>query len=198
VNMENIFADKKVGDSIYTQGGEFDILSITSDAVNAFSCDDPPELIQFDLDGCQHDRRSIGPVAYANAEDVPRKREKRKYPLYPELSEEGKKEAQGWLDKFREKMKKVCDETLSEVYCNVLDYIESDSWSNFRNEIMDGFRNYNNGKIQAEYDFKEIRQQILKHHRADIITDLNQDLVEETERLKKQVEEMRESMRKMY
>lgn len=111
-----------------------------------------------------------------------------KYPLYPELSEEGNKEAQALIDKFKESLIKVADEAIGDFYCDVAVHIESDSWTNYRNEMMDGFRNYDNRKIQGKHDFKIIRQEILKNHREDIIKDLNQDLLKEIETLKKHIE----------
>ena len=120
----------------------------------------------------------------------------KEYPLYPGLPEEGENEAQSLMDKFKEQMKKAADEVLGELYCDVAVYIESDSWSNFRNELMDGFKNYDNRKIQSKYDFKDIRQAILKEHREDIIADLNQDLLEEIESLKGQLEFQREVNRR--
>lgn len=114
------------------------------------------------------------------------------YPLYPELTEEGKKEADLWLQKFRDKMKKVAEEVVSESYSSCVEYIQSDSWSNFRREILDGFKNYNNRKIQAEYDFAAIRAEIYKQFRDEIIVDLNQDLVKENEELKKRIKYMEE------
>lgn len=114
------------------------------------------------------------------------------YPLYPSLPEQGEQEAQKLIDSFKERIKKAADEVISEFYCDTAMYIESDSWMNFRNEIMEGFKNYDNRKIQNLYDFKTIRQSILKHHRADIIDDLNQDHLEEIESLKKQLAASRE------
>ena len=112
---------------------------------------------------------------------------KTQYPLYPELSEEAAKQAQELLVDFKKKMLVICEETLSTLYTDVSAYIESDQWTNFRNEILDGMRNYNNRKIQGEYDFKKIRESILANHREDIIADLNQDMVGEIESLKKQL-----------
>jgi hypothetical protein len=106
------------------------------------------------------------------------------FPLYPRLGEEGEKEAQELIDRFKGKIRTAIDDVLGELYCDVAVYIESDSWTNFRNEMMAGYKNYGNRKIQAHYDFKEIRQSILKNHREEIIEDLNQDLLEEVERLK--------------
>jgi len=112
----------------------------------------------------------------------------KEYPLYPKLTEQGEKEAQQIIDSFKEKISKVAEETIQELYCDVALYIESDSWSNFRNEIMDGFKNYDNRKIQSEYDFKKIRQAILKNHKEDIIKDLDKDLLLEIKNLKETIE----------
>ena len=110
------------------------------------------------------------------------------YPLYPELSEAGKEEAQALIEKFKVQLKKAFDNVLSDMYTDIVVHIESDSWTNYRNHMLDGFKNYNNRKIQGEYDFKEIRQAILRNHREDIIEDLNQDMVKEIEDLKKTIE----------
>jgi len=120
------------------------------------------------------------------------------YPLYPELTEEGKKEADLLLQKFRDKMKKVAEEVVSETYSSCVEYRESDSWSNFRNEILAGFKNYNNRKIHAAYDFATIRAEIYKQFRDEIIVDLNQDLVKENELLKKRIQNMEELARRIY
>ena len=109
------------------------------------------------------------------------------FPLYPTLSEEAKLEAQQLIDNFKVKMydamKGVCEEVLDEFYYDVVPYIESDGWTNFRNELLDGFKNYHNKKIQAKYDFAEIRKAIYENHKEEIINDLNQDLVKEIKRL---------------
>jgi len=115
------------------------------------------------------------------------------YPLYPILGEEAKKEAQKLMDEFKEGMLKTAKEVLGSLYCDVSVHIESDSWTNFGNQILDGYKDYNNRKIQAKYDFKEIRQAILKEHREDIIADLNQDMVKEIEDLKHTIEIMNRS-----
>jgi len=119
------------------------------------------------------------------------------FPLYPELNEAGNEEAQQLVDKFKEQLKKSAEEVIGQLYCDVAMYIETDSWTNFRNQIMDGYKNYNNRKIQSHYDFKEIRQTILKHHREDLINDLNQDMVEEIETLKKNLEDARNWNRRL-
>jgi hypothetical protein len=112
------------------------------------------------------------------------------YPLYPELSEEGKKEAQQLIENFKVNLAKAAEDVISTLYCDIVSDIESDSWLNFRNQIMYGFKNYENRKIQNRWDFKEIRQQIFKEFKTDIIPELNQDILEENENLKKQIEQL--------
>lgn len=116
--------------------------------------------------------------------------DKDEFPLYPELPDEGGKEAQALVDRFKEQLKEVADEAIGGLYIDVAFHIESDSWGNYRNQLMDGLTNYGNRKLQGEHDFKKIRQSILANHREEIIADLNQDLVEEVESLKKQIEQL--------
>ena len=116
------------------------------------------------------------------------------YPLFPTLPEDGKKEAQRLVDEFKASLIKVADEAIGNLYCDVVEHIESDSWTNYRNCLMDGLKNYANRGIQGKHDFKEIRRSIYKEFRSDIIVDLNQDLVEENEGLKEQIKFLRKCM----
>lgn len=110
------------------------------------------------------------------------------FPLYPELPPGGAEEAQELISKFKAQLAKAAEEAISDLYTDIAPFIESDSWGNYRNAIMDGFKNYGNRKIQSPHDFKEIRQAILAEFRADLIEDLNQDLLEEIESLKRDLE----------
>lgn len=119
----------------------------------------------------------------------------KEYPLYPTLSEEAQTEAQLLIDGFKKKLSEAAEEAIQVLYCDVALYIESDSWMNFRNEIMSGFKNYDNRKIQNKWNFKEIRAEIYKEYRSEIIADLNQDIYEENIALKKQIEHLNELIR---
>lgn len=113
------------------------------------------------------------------------------YPLYPELTEQGKEEAQRILDSFKLKIASLVNEILGEIYKDVAIHIESDSWINYRNHFMDGFKGYTSGRKVHSCDFKELRQAIYKNHKDEIIKDLNQDLVEENKRLAEEVNDLR-------
>ena len=122
----------------------------------------------------------------------------KEYPLYPSLTDEGEKEAVAKLNDFVDQIKKKIAEMISTFYVEDLPYIESDTWNNYRNEMMDGFKNYKNRKIHGEYDFKEIRQAIYKEYREELIDDLNHDMVEEIARLEKHIELLKEANQRRF
>ena len=107
---------------------------------------------------------------------------------YPELTEQGEEEAQKIMDSFKPKLAKLLDEVMGDLYTDVIYYIESDCWTNYRNSILDGFKNYKYGKSIREHDFKELRQAIYKNNKDEIVKDLNQDLVTENKELKSHIE----------
>jgi hypothetical protein len=104
--------------------------------------------------------------------------------LYPELNEQGKLEAQKVIDQLRVEMAKVCEKVISQFYIDISCYIESDHWTNYRNSIMNGLKNYGGDN---RYDYKKVREEILKEHREEIIKDLNADLLDTIEDLKAQL-----------
>lgn len=118
----------------------------------------------------------------------------KQFPLFPELQEGGAEAAQKMIDRFKEELEKVArnviSETLGEFYSDMVTHIESDSWTNYRNELMQGFQNYGNRKIQGEHDFKEIRQSIFREFKDEIIDDLNQDNIERIKNLESQLESL--------
>ncbi len=113
------------------------------------------------------------------------------YPFYPALSENGKEEAQKLIDQFKERLIEVAEETIKDLYTDVVVYIESDSWTNFRKELLEGFKGYN-VRAESQYDFKEIRKQIYEEFKDEIIKDLDQDNLEKIERLEKEIERLNE------
>jgi hypothetical protein len=110
--------------------------------------------------------------------------------MFPTLSEEGIKEATILIEAFKVAMKAVATEALDELYMDIVPHIESDAWSNYRNEIMDGFRDYGNALTCNEHNFKKIRAKIFEEHKDAIIRDLNKDLVDKVKELNAQVERL--------
>jgi hypothetical protein len=113
--------------------------------------------------------------------------------LHPELTNSGKHQAQMLIDTFKEEMKKAADGIIGDLYCDVAYHIESDSWTNYKNHLLNGLCDYHNRRDHEDYDFKRIRKAILEAHREEIIADLNQDSLKEIEELKAQIEFMNEA-----
>lgn len=116
----------------------------------------------------------------------------KEYPLYPELKEQAKLEAEALIVLFKEKMRNACEEVLGQVYTDIVPHIESDSWVNFRNDLLAGFQDYRHSKSHADYDFKRIREKIFSEYRAEIIADLNQDLLKKIEEQNKEISRLLE------
>ena len=114
------------------------------------------------------------------------------YPFYPTLNEPGEQDATERINRFVEQLKSAAQEAIDNFYCEDLPHIESDSWQNFRNQIVAGFQNYGNSKVQAEYDFAKIRKAIYKEFKDDIIKDLNQDNLKRISELEQQVKQLQE------
>ena len=111
----------------------------------------------------------------------------KEYPLYPDLTEEGEQEAQKLMDSFKPKLLAVVKECMQDLYTDVSMHIESAHWSNYRNQMLDGFKGYATTESH-KHDFKELRQAIYSNNKEQIVKDLNQDLVEENEKLKAQMQ----------
>ncbi len=121
-----------------------------------------------------------------------------KFPLFPDLAPGGAEEAQALVDAFKVKLTKAAEEAISNLYVDITPHIESSAWTNFRHDILSGIKNYRNREIQSPYDFKEVRQAILRLHREEIVKDLNQDMLERIAELEKQLDEYRERERSRY
>ena len=113
------------------------------------------------------------------------------YPFYPRLSEDGIRDVQALVDDFRKALTKVAEEVIGNLYCDIAPHIESDSWTNFRNDVMAGFRDYGN-KDKAQFDYAEIRAKLWEDNRDEIAKDIESDIIAENTRLKEQIEMMRD------
>ena len=74
----------------------------------------------------------------------------------------------------------ACNAFLHEHFAN----FESDIWRAISRQIIHG---YADGKW-SKYDHKDLRDSLFREHREEIIKELNQDLVAENEKLKKDLE----------
>jgi len=99
------------------------------------------------------------------------------------------KDAQEYLDSFKIKMKKIADECMAELYVNCLPYVETDAWINYRETLrLEIAHEYKYSKFRDNWA-KDLRRAILVENKEELISLLNQDLVERCKRLEEQVKE---------
>ena len=110
---------------------------------------------------------------------------------YPELSEEGAKEAQNLMNKFEADLKENAIEIIKGItetfYTDVLPYIESDNWINYKNNIMESVFSYSDN---YDSEKRRIRARIYAENKEEINKDLNQDLLDEITQLKQALDDM--------
>lgn len=84
---------------------------------------------------------------------------------------------QEFMDKFRDKMKKISEEVLGEIYSELMPHIQGESWTNYRNYLNEGFtRGWIQDDFRREYH-ADLRKTILVENKDELVTLLNQDLV---------------------
>lgn len=113
----------------------------------------------------------------------------------PLLNEQGEKDAQRFLDNFKERMRKLVDEVMGEAYVECMPWIEADSWGNMRNHLLEWIRGY---RELLDWDAKQVREAIYREYREDIIKDLNQDHLERIKELEEHLEFERNLHRRSY
>lgn len=107
---------------------------------------------------------------------------------FPTLPQQGEEEAVKLIELFKTRLKVAADEVICDLYSDIMPHIESDSWLNFQNDILSGLKDYSDRRVRTRYDFKQVRKQIFEEFRAELIEDLNNDHLEEIERLSKALE----------
>lgn len=136
-------------------------------------------------------------------------------------SEKVQAEGQAFIDSFRKRMKEIADETIGELYVNCMPYLESDTWTNYREALrieLEHEYKFTNFKTKWAVNFRravfvENREEISKFIEQDILKrikhledcrqefemfrytpvgDTYQCLVKENEKLLKENEELKE------
>jgi hypothetical protein len=102
----------------------------------------------------------------------------------PKLSREGVGEFVKLMEGFKKEVevstRRRIEDLLSDLYCDLPKYIESDSWANFRDEVISTLT-YADVKICGNETAKKIRKAIFEEHKEEIIKDLNADLLKDLE-----------------
>ena len=105
------------------------------------------------------------------------------------LSPKALEDAAKLIEQFKAELVKTSEKVISDMYCDILPHIESDGWSNMKTQILQDLKNYSNHA--SKYDYKVIREQILKENRDEIIKDLNSDLLEINRQLEDEIKHLK-------
>jgi hypothetical protein len=111
------------------------------------------------------------------------------------LSERGAEEAQAVIDDLKSQAKealgKIVEDVIGEAYTNVSTWIDSDSWHNHRQNVVESVCGHGSRSGLTETENRKIREAILEHHRDELIHDLNQDALAEIKSLKQDLRLLR-------
>lgn len=111
---------------------------------------------------------------------------------YPRLTPEGEAEAQRIMDVFRRKMRAISDDVLGDLYTDVAQYIESDSWTNFRNHFISSFRRLDPA-FCGVYNLRELARVIAKENPELVGKYVNEGNIERIRQLEDTIKFLRES-----
>jgi hypothetical protein len=101
--------------------------------------------------------------------------------------EEFEKESQAYMDYAKEKIKKIANEAIDDIYINIVPNAYGDALTNFRNSMMEEIVKTKPSKF--DYQGSRLRELIWKSHKDELVNLLNEDLLKENERLKKLLED---------
>ena len=83
-------------------------------------------------------------------------------------AEKLQKDSQEFMDKFRSRMKDIADETLGELYVNILPYVDTDSWTNYREALRID--------LEHEYKFRKFKEPWATNLRRAIFVENREEL----------------------
>lgn len=77
-------------------------------------------------------------------------------------------EAQAFIDKFRKRMKDIADETLGELYVNVMPYIDTDTWINYREALR--------SELEHEYKYSRFKEEWAVNFRRAVFVENREEI----------------------
>lgn len=98
---------------------------------------------------------------------------------FPELSEKGNQDALHLIERFKAELHKVAEHKISELYCNLLPHIDTDAWTNYREECRLALQNKYATKETASTEeawASLIREAIFMQFRAELEQGIIADL----------------------
>lgn len=111
------------------------------------------------------------------------------------LNEQGVKEAEEVLLGIADKAKKLVANEFHDYYVNLPDYIESDSWLNFRNKVESEVEGSAWEYAGTQGFGERIRAKIFEEHKDELIPLLNADLLKKISDLESRIESLQSNWR---
>jgi len=102
------------------------------------------------------------------------------------------------LEPFKEKMKKIADDTLSDIIGDYIPYAETDKVMNVEHRTREWLEAFFNGKADeyikcpmlSEFDCRKARELIYQEHKEEIIKLIGKDFEHEIEILQNRLESL--------
>lgn len=110
-----------------------------------------------------------------------------------ELSEQGQKDALRLLEQFRRKMHDLANEVMGNLYVDVLPYLETDAWLNYREKLRLELQNKYVNRETCTSDeawAKMIREAIFVQFKEELTNGIIKDLQTELDNWKKSYYEL--------
>lgn len=83
-------------------------------------------------------------------------------------SEKVQAEGQAFIDKFRKKMKDISEEILGEVYVNCMPYLETDTWTNYREALR--------SELEHEYKYTRFKEEWAVNFRRAVFVENREEI----------------------
>ncbi len=92
-------------------------------------------------------------------------------------------EAQAFIDKFKKKMRDISDETLGELYVNIIPYLHTDTWTNYREALrLDLEHEYKFSKFKEDWAIN-FRRAVFVENREEISKFISEDILKRIKHL---------------
>lgn len=120
---------------------------------------------------------------------------------YPELSQDGKDRTKVIIDKFKDQLTKVFNDTMYDFTRNLAEEIvDDDSWIELRSSTMKALCQYGDGKDRSAGSYLgqnwiTIRRKILEENKEEIVNYIIKDKDYEIQTLKDQIKTLEEFRR---
>lgn len=77
-------------------------------------------------------------------------------------------QAQEYINKFRLQMKSIAEDTIGELYCNIMPYMETDTWTNYREALRI--------ELEHEYKYSNFKQDWAKAFRRAVFVENREEI----------------------